>query len=153
MKILYTNALDEIIVSDEDFVFLQEYTWCLDGKGYPCRNKSGGGMEYLHQIVLGAPPAKGLSIDHVDRNPLNNQRDNLRWASQTLQNINQKVRSDNSCGVRGVDFSKRNGWRARIQVHGTVKNLGWFKTFDQAVAARRKAEAIYFLPIIKGATG
>jgi len=47
----------------------------------------------------------------------------------------------NTSGVTGVSRHKaKNRWQASITVHGTTHFLGAFKTFDEAVAARRQAE-------------
>lgn len=107
----------------------------------------------MHQIIMGDPPDSRLTVDHIDRNPLNNNRNNLRWASQTLQSLNQKIRCDNKSGAKGVDYHERYGWRARIQVHKRSIHLGWFTEKCEAIAARKNAEELYHKPVLEGATG
>jgi hypothetical protein len=49
------------------------------------------------------------------------------------------MRRDNTSGVAGVSYHRlTDTWLARIG--HPRKTLGYFKTFDQAVAARRAAE-------------
>jgi len=74
-----------------------------------------------------------LEVDHIDRNKLNNCRHNLRSATRTEQNRNASLRKDNNSGHTGVSWNKRDArWVARIQ----NRNLGNFKTKEEAVAAR-----------------
>ncbi|MBQ8288709.1 MAG: hypothetical protein IJX76_08080 [Clostridia bacterium] len=51
----------------------------------------------------------------------------------------------NTSGVRGVYLDKRTGkWRARLKFKGKTMNFGSYHSFEDAVNARRKAEAEYF---------
>ena len=53
--------------------------------------------------------------------------------------------STNTSGVRGVYYDPRsNKWRARLKFQGRIMNFGSFERFEDAVAARKKAEAVYF---------
>ena len=100
---------------------------------------------YLHRVILGRVLNRALVsaeiVDHIDRNPLNNQRANLRLATPSQNRQNSSIRSDNTTGVVGVGwFKPLQKWRARIQVNGKSINLGCFSDFDDAVAARHEAE-------------
>lgn len=89
---------------------------------------------YLHR-VLSSPP-DGVGVDHVDGDGLNNRRKNLRHATQLENNRNQKRRNDNTSGLKGVSWNKRDKkWRAAISVLGRTKNLGYFDTPEEAHAA------------------
>lgn len=49
---------------------------------------------YLHALIMdNIGNENGKSVDHIDRNPLNNRRHNLRLATQTEQNENTGKRS------------------------------------------------------------
>lgn len=82
-------------------------------------------------------------VDHVDGNPLNNTRENLRLATHAENARNTKLRKDNKCGFKGVRKS-RNKWRATITVHGEAKNLGSFDTAEEAHDAYKFAAEFYF---------
>lgn len=70
--------------------------------------------------------------------------DNVRWATPTEQNHNMRLRRDNTSGAKGVDFDKRsNKWRARIKSHGVDTHIGYFKTKEQAILARKDFERRY----------
>lgn len=73
-------------------------------------------------------------IDHIDGNPHNNKWDNLRNVSRSENQRNTKLRYDNTSGIAGVCYGKRDGvWIARI---GSRK-IGAFKTKEAAIAARQ----------------
>ena len=56
----------------------------------------------------------------------------------------------NKSGVTGVCWDKsHNRWKAQITLRKQTINLGRFDKFDDAVAARKAAEDLYFKPIIE----
>lgn len=94
---------------------------------------------YMHRVIL--PPIKGMTIDHIDGNGLNNQRSNLRYATQSENLHNQRRIKPHSSQYKGVSWYKPYGkWRASIGVDGKVKNLGYFvNEYDAAIAYDRAA--------------
>lgn len=82
---------------------------CIDGIRYP-----------LHKIIFlyhhGYYPKL---VDHKDGNPLNNRICNLRDATISQNNCNQKIRKDNSSGYKGISFyEKLKCIHAQIQING-----------------------------------
>lgn len=56
-----------------------------------------------------------------------------------------RKRVNNSSGRTGVSyFRPMKAWRARIRLQSKEKTLGYFQTFEEACAAREKAERTYF---------
>jgi hypothetical protein len=56
-----------------------------------------------------------------------------------------RKRVNNSSGKTGVSyFRPMKAWRARIRLQSKEKTLGYYKTFEEACAAREKAERQYF---------
>jgi len=71
-------------------------------------------------------------VDHINGDRSDNRWCNLRAASRVLNNQNAEIRSDNTSGVKGVDWNEDRGlWRARVQCNG--KRIGrHFKTLEEA---------------------
>ena len=79
-----------------------------------------------------------ISQTHVHRR-LNRSRMPRKGLSQ------RKMHSNNTSGVTGVYFYKRNqNWKARISVDGVEIYLGTFSCFIEAVKARKDAEKKYW---------
>ncbi len=57
----------------------------------------------------------------------------------------EKLSKANTSGVKGVCLDKRSGkWRAGIKFKGKSIHLGYYKTFPEAVKARKRGEEEYF---------
>lgn len=83
-------------------------------------------------------------IDHIDGNRANNRIENLRDVSNETNGRNAKRIATNMSGVTGVCWNKRDRrWLAYIRVHDVKHHLGEFQIFDDAVRARKAAEATY----------
>ena len=85
-----TNSNEQAIVSECDWLELVGYSWSIDGKYFRCNNKNtwnghqvnGKRLHWFIAQLMGLRIPDGYTIDHIDRNPLNNQRSNLRVASK-----------------------------------------------------------------------
>ena len=100
------------------------------------------GHRYAWFFVHGTLPDL---IDHDDNNPANNKLSNLRVATTSQNAMNAKVPSDNTSGTRGVSWCpKRNRWRAYITIGGKQRYLGRFAELEDAIKARKEAEAELF---------
>ena len=105
------------------------------------------GQNYLaHRVIwalcFGTFPDN--QIDHINGDRSDNRLENLRSVSNRENCKNQGSRSDNSTGVTGVYWFKRDSrWVASICADGTQIHLGYFDKFDDAVSARKAAERKY----------
>ncbi|MEN0652412.1 MULTISPECIES: HNH endonuclease [Hyphobacterium] len=91
---------------------------------------------YLHRFLVGA--RKGMTVDHVNRDTLDNRRANLRFATPLRQTLNRVTPTGNA-GFKGVYFDKRRGnFRASIKFEYRARHIG---VFDTAEAAARAYDA------------
>ncbi len=73
-------------------------------------------------------------IDHVDGDRANNRIANLRPATRTQNNVNSRLRKDNTSGFKGVSWDVGRGkWTVRVG----KRSLGRFNTKEEAIAVRR----------------
>lgn len=96
---------------------------------------------------MGHPPTAKHTLERIDTDG-DYTPDNCRWATQTEQILNQRIRSTNTSGVKGVS-PWRNGWRATATVAGKQVYLYNGPYFDKAVEARRVWEEQH-LPFKRG---
>lgn len=76
-------------------------------------------------------------VDHENRVRDDNRWCNLRQATSSEQKMNTVIRSDNTSGVKGVGWSKRQGmWHARVKAYGVQYHVGYFADLDEARKAR-----------------
>lgn len=96
------------------------------------------------QSMLGRPLKQGEIVDHIDCDPLNNRRSNLRVATyaQNAQNKGNYKRNQSS-GLRGVQ-KHHNKFVARISVQGHNRYLGIFETPEEAHTAYVTAAKLYY---------
>jgi hypothetical protein len=82
-------------------------------------------------------------IDHINGNRADNRIENLRDVTRISNQRNQKLSCKNTSGYAGVrHYPKRNKWSARIRINNRQDiYLGMFSSKDEAIAARKKAEA------------
>lgn len=86
-----------------------------------------------------------FEVDHIDKNTLNNNVDNLRMLNSSEQKHNMSLRADNKSGARGVTWSKNaKKWRAQIRVDNRYIHLGYYNCLIEAAIAYNNAAAIEY---------
>jgi hypothetical protein len=139
------------VVDDDDYEWLSKYKWCANvkkGGVYAYRTEEVDGTKtgvYMHRQILDIHRRKDVEGDHVSGDTLDNRRPNLRAVTHAQNMINQKMRSDNTPGVKGVDYVKKDKcYRARVHRNGSEIVVGYAKTLEEAKALRKSAQEKFY---------
>lgn len=120
------------LVDDKDYESITRTSWSYHHGGYAVRGKP---QVSMHRLIMDAP--KGVSIDHINGNRLDNRRSNLRFATQR-QNLYNSLSND------GVHWRPdRRAWIVRMNLGGKKKYIGYFKDKKSALEARKNASIEY----------
>jgi hypothetical protein len=125
------------LVDDADYDLVMAYRW------YSHRGNRGGlyavgatrrpdgrrAWIRMHILIMGR---KG--IDHRNGDGLDNQRSNLRLATGSQNNANQRPTEGHASRFKGVG-RRRQRWRAYIHVQGVFRSLGQFANEEDAARA------------------
>lgn len=133
MQILNLSKNKKTTVDNENFELLNQWKWSYDGN-YAVRKKWINKKQIrflLHRQIMGFP--KGLEIDHINRDKLDNRKSNLRIVTRE-QNVNNMPKySTNKSGYKGVSFDKnRKKWKSTISIKGKHYDLGRFESKEKA---------------------
>ena len=102
---------------------------------YVRSTKVDGRRHMLHRFVLGLANDDPRQVDHIDGDPLNCQRANLRVCTDALNAQNQGSRGGSS-RYRGVTWDRARGkWMASATLNGRRTTIGRFDTEQEANAA------------------
>lgn len=123
------------IIDDEDYERVSQYGWCYSSTiGYAVSSRKHDGKKLLmHRFIMNVP--KDKVTDHINRDKLDNRKENLRICSRAQNNCNMGVRSHNKSGLKGVYWTeKHKAYQVTIRHNKTPMYLGLFK--DKYEAAR-----------------
>ena len=154
MKFIDLTKGYKAIVDDEDFERVSQYKWYAliqekVNSTYVCparqhyNNKITGKPKYsrMGRFILNAPT--NLQVDHIDGNPLNNQKSNLRLVTNQQNQMNCGSKN-NKTGYKGISYMKaivatspnlKKPYMAHIMFNRKHIYLGYFKTAKEAAKA------------------
>jgi hypothetical protein len=97
---------------------------------------------------IGRRPTPKHTLDRKD-NDKGYEPGNMRWTTRRVQALNTRVRRDSTSGIKGVQWNKgfRN-WQVTINHDGKRHYLGAFRYKEDAIKARKEAEAKYYQPLL-----
>ena len=108
-----------VLVDVQDFEHLNSYLWHY-GSRYVRRRVVVDGrvrLQKLHNEVFGLPFDSGFEVDHIDRDPLNNRRSNLRILELGMNQQNATKAKGKTSQYRGVSLSN-GSWLAMVTHDG-----------------------------------
>lgn len=127
----------------EDYDKIKDYWWYEDIGGYVVTNNSQQRLA-MHRLLMNVTD-KTIYIDHISHNKKDNRKQNLRIADTSKNQMNKRILPNNTSGVTGVYWDKRNNkWRAQIVNKGKTYNLGRYTEKEDAIKARKDAEEKMF---------
>jgi len=98
---------------------------------------------YLSRLIM--DPPKGMLVDHINGDTMDNRRSNLRICSKGENGRNRKIASkNNTSGFKGVSYRKKGPdminewsrpWQAYINYNKKRHHLGMFATAEEAARA------------------
>lgn len=142
------NSKNFAFVDDSDYALVSQFKWTIHETGCVMgwKGKRLRGIK-LHRLIMDAPA--GMQVDHIDHDKLNNQRKNLRLATQSQNSYNMSVGArKNECTTskfKGVSFAKDRGkWVAVITHNYHAHFLGRFFIEEDAARAYNAAARKHF---------
>lgn len=134
MKVLRIKEY-EVLLDDDVYETVAQYKWRASRRvgGYTYFMGGPGYQQYLHRFITKAAP--GELVDHINHNQLDNRKVNLRVCTRRENARNQRIRSNNTTGYKGVSqIKKRGSFMAYIWINNKEQYLG---TYDTAIEAAR----------------
>ncbi len=129
-----SNSNKEILVDDEDYERLSAFPWAVTESGHVKRSYRVSYRTHNVSVACEIMQKRGVLFDHIDRNPLNNQKANLRIASVAENGWNRSKHKIGSSKYKGVSWDKGiNKWRVVIHKNKHKMSIGYFK-FEKAAA-------------------
>jgi len=148
------------LVDADDYEKLSKYNWCALKHGnvrkyyYASRSDSSGEKAKnirMHREIMGAP--KGLDVDHINHDTLDNRKENLRVCTRRENLRNGLGWAKSSSKYKGVAWQEIRWnpsknyvqkWIAYIQIGDKVTRLGYFEDEKKAALAYNKEAKKHF---------
>lgn len=139
----YTDKGEEFWFDLEDYDKIKDYCWSKNSKGYIIAYYNIQINIQMHRLVMNCP--NNMQIDHIYHNKFDNRKEFLRVATNSQNQMNINIQSNNTSGIIGVYWDKKcEKWSALVIKNKIRIYLGSFINKDDAIKARLEAEVKYF---------
>ena len=135
----YTNNGGVYYFDLEDYDKIKEYCWGLHYGYIKARDVNLKKHISIHRIVMNCDD-KSKQIDHINRNPMDNRKCNLRICTNAENSRNKNVKIGNNTGFTGVSKRENGTYRVRIRKDGRELTIGHYLDIKEAIINRLKAE-------------
>lgn len=133
----------KVAIVDDEWAHLASWKWTATFFGYVRRSERLNERRmnvFMHHAVMGRS-TKGLMVDHINGDKLDNRKSNLRFVTRRQNGQNRTDRKSGKMKSRfvGVYPTKSGNWFASIRLNGKNCNLGTFKEEKYADIAYQSA--------------
>ena len=149
MKKIFLTQGQFTIVDDEDYEWLNQYSWHANynrhtDSYYAERNSklSNGKRSIIsmHRQILGLEKGDKRQGDHIHHDTLDNRRSELRIVTHRQNKINCKSKNLHSSIYAGVSwYEPLDKWVSKIRIGKERKHLGYFTIEKEASEAYQNA--------------
>ncbi|ARF11176.1 HNH endonuclease [Klosneuvirus KNV1] len=163
IKLKHLNKTKLTVIDFDDFDKIKYIKWCYMSNGYIfTRVYINWKLEfpiYLHNLIMNqikfTSDKTGKSVDHINRIPLDNRKENLRLINQTDQNFNQNrkartVRLPDNCNIKSIEIPRSVSYSKARGIGGEYfevwlpnfnnQDLRWSSSRDKTLSLKFKLE-------------
>lgn len=132
MIVIRSKGSDYTCLYDaKDAALIDQFTWSVSSQGYAVTRRAGRSI-LMHRLILGVVEDPLTYCDHINHNPLDNRRGNLRTCTRA-ENARNRRKQKSSTNSKGVTrFAGR--YFAQITYNNVYHYLGLFRS--ERTAAR-----------------
>ena len=88
---------------------------------------------------------KGMVVDHINHNGLDNRKSNLRICTNQENICNCEIPKNNKSGCKGVYWAKdKNKWTVQVTINNKTIYIGRYTNLEEAIEARKEASKKYY---------
>jgi hypothetical protein len=131
------GAIHYALVDKEDYERLNQYSWRLHEFRCAIRTTKKNGKVItirMHREIMNTP--KGMDTDHINGNPLDNRKVNLRICTHQQNSWNVKKHKDGKYRYKGVAFvahgKRQKRWISQVYCKGKLYRSKYYLTAEEA---------------------